>query len=377
MPKWYNNTMSTREKTVVRTSIIGILANVLLAGFKALVGLMSNSIAILSDAVNNLSDALSSTVTIIGTKLANKAPDKKHPYGYGRLEYLTSLAVSAIVLYAGLAALVESIKKIITTEEVDYSALTLTVIFVGIIVKFVLGVYVKKKGRAAHSDALVASGHDAFNDALLSIAVLVSAIIYLIFKVDIEAYVSAVLSLFIIKTGVELVMESANNVLGTRVESKLAKSIKREIMKSEQIQGVFDLVLHNYGPDKYLGSVHIEVPDTMTVAEVDKLSRGITKRVNDKYGVLLHTIGVYSVNTKDKQVIRVRQDIEQIVFSHKDVIQMHGFYLDKEAMAISFDIIISFQNKDRESLYRHIYDEVHEKYPDYKLAITLDVDTSD
>ena len=369
--------MSTREKIVVRTSIIGILANVLLAGFKAMVGLMSNSIAILSDAINNLSDALSSTVTIIGTKLAHKPPDKKHPYGYGRLEYLTGLAVSAIVLYAGLAALVESIKKIITPEEVDYSALTLIVIFVAIIVKFVLGIYVKKKGRAAHSDALVASGHDAFNDALLSIAVFVSAIIYLIFKVDIEAYVSAVLALFIIKTGFSLVMESANNMLGTRVESKLAKSIKREIMKSEQIQGVFDLVLHNYGPDKYLGSVHIEVPDTMTVAEVDKLSREITKHIADKYGVLLHTIGVYSINTKDKQVIKTRKDIEQIVFSHKDVVQMHGFYLDKDAMTISFDIIISFENKDREALYGHIFDEVHEEYPDYKLAITLDVDTSD
>ena len=369
--------MIKRKKIVIRTSIIGIIANVMLSGFKAAVGLMSGSIAILSDAINNLTDAMSSTVTIIGIKLANKAPDKKHPYGYGRVEYLTSLVVSGIVLYAGIVAIIESIKKIITPEPVEYDALTLIVIIVGIAVKLILGIYVKKKGREVHSDALVASGYDAFNDALLSIAVFASAIIYIIFKVDIEAYVSIVLAIFIIKTGIDLVRESANNMLGKRVESKLAQSIKRDILKNEEILGAFDLDLHNYGPDKYLGSVHIEIPDTMTAADIDKLSRKITEQILLKYNVLLHTVGVYSVNTKDKQIVNMRKEIESIVISHRDVLQMHGFYLDKTKKSISFDIIISFKRKDRESLYQHIYDEVHAKYPDYKLTITLDVDTSD
>ena len=367
----------TREKIVIRTSLLGILANLLLSGFKVTVGLLSNSIAIISDAVNNLTDAMSSIVTIIGTKLANKAPDRKHPYGYGRIEYMTSLIVSFIVLYAGATALIESIKKIITPETVDYDVFTLIVIGVAVFVKFVLGFYVKKKGREAHSDALVASGTDAFNDGILSGAVFVSAIIYLIFKVDIEAYVSVVLAGFIIKTGIELVKESVSNILGTRVESKLARAIKKEILKEEQIEGAFDLILHNYGPDQYQGSVHIEVPDTMMAVEIDKISRRVSARVIKKFGVVLHTIGIYSMNTKDKEAIRIREDIKSIVFAHEDVLQFHGFYYDEAEKVISFDIIIDFVVKEREKLYCDIYDEIKAKYPDYNLNITLDVDVSD
>jgi len=366
-----------REKIVVRTSIISICANLVLVGFKAAVGVLSNSIAIITDAVNNLSDALSSIITIIGTKLAGKAPDKKHPYGYGRIEYITSLVVSAIVLYAGATAFVESIKKIILPEDVDYSAATLIVLIGGIVVKFILGLYVKKKGRAIKSDSLVASGTDAFNDALLSISVLASAIIYMVFKVNVEAYVGVALSVFIVKTGVDLIKESIDNVLGTRVENSLAKSIKAEVVKEKEVRGAFDLVLHDYGPDKYLGSIHIEVPDTLSVSEIDKISRRITKRVFEKYGVLLHTIGVYSINTKDEKIIRAKRKVEEIVFGHKEILQMHGFYLDEDDKTINFDIIIDFKAKDREEIYREIYDQIRDEFKGYKVAITLDVDTSD
>lgn len=182
---------NNREKVVIRTSVISIISNIILAGFKAFVGLLANSIAIISDAINNLSDALSSIITIVGTKLAGKSPDKKHPYGYGRIEYMTSLVVSAIVLYAGITALVESVKKIIHPEVADYSTIALIILIAGIIVKFILGIYVKKKGKDVNSDSLVASGSDAFNDAVLSISVLASTVIYMIFNVSLEAYVGA------------------------------------------------------------------------------------------------------------------------------------------------------------------------------------------
>ncbi|MBR6252993.1 MAG: cation transporter [Clostridia bacterium] len=366
-----------REKIVVRTSIISILANIILAGFKAFVGFLANSIAIISDAVNNLSDALSSIITIIGTKLAGKAPDKKHPYGYGRIEYMTSLIVSAIVLYAGVTALVESIKKIFNPEVPDYSTVTLVVIVAGIIVKFALGLYVKRKGKQVNSDSLVASGSDAFNDAILSISVLASAVIYLIFGISLEAYVGVLLSLFIIKAGFELIKESVDNMLGVRVESDLSREIKKDVLEEKDVQGVFDLVLNDYGPDKYLGSVHIEVADTLTVADIDKISRRITKKISEKYGVILHTIGVYSVNTKDENIKKVQNEIHKIVFSHNGILQMHGFYFDEEDKSISFDIIIDFAIKDREKVYEEIFNEVQEKYKDYKISITLDVDVSD
>ena len=366
-----------REKVVVKTSIISILSNIVLAGFKAFVGLLANSIAIISDAVNNLSDALSSIITIVGTKLAGKAPDKKHPYGYGRIEYMTSLIVSGIVLYAGITALVESIKKVIHPAVADYSTVTLIVLVAGIIIKFILGIYVKKKGRDVKSDSLVASGADAFNDAILSISVLISAIIYILFKISLEAYVGVILSIFIIKAGLELIKESVDNMLGVRVESDLARSIKKDIIKEKDIQGAYDLVLNDYGPDRYLGSIHIEVADTLTVSDVDKISRNITKKILQKYGVLLHTIGVYSVNTKDKKVIMAKKEITNVVFAHDGILQMHGFYIDDKEKNISFDIIIDFSVKNREEVYKKIYDEVQSKYKDYEIDITLDVDISD
>ena len=366
-----------REKIVIRTSIISIATNFLLAGFKALVGILANSIAIISDAINNISDVLSSTITIVGTKLAGKAPDKKHPYGYGRIEYMTSLVVSAIVLYAGFTALVESVKKMINPSIPKYSIFTLIIVTVGIITKFVLGLYVKTTGKKVNSDSLVASGTDALNDGIISISVLLSAIIYILFHINLEAYVGIILSLMIVKTGLELVKESVDNMLGSRVETSLSKKIKKEVNKEEEVKGAFDLMLDNYGPDKYLGSIHIEVDDTLTVADIDKLSRRISKNVLEKYGVILHTIGVYSVNTKDKDVIEARKKVNEIVFANKSILQLHGFYLDKEDKTISFDIIIDFNEKEKEELYKKIYDEVKEKYPDYKINITLDVDTSD
>ncbi len=368
---------NNREKTVIKTSIISIISNIILAGFKAFVGLLANSIAIISDAVNNLSDALSSIITIVGTKLAGKAPDKKHPYGYGRIEYMTSLIVSGIVLYAGITAMVESIKKIINPEVADYSTITLVILIAGIIVKFVLGMYVKKKGKEVNSDSLVASGSDAFNDAILSISVLASAIIYMIFDISLEAYVGVLLSLFIIKAGLELIKESVDNMLGVRIESDLARNIKKDIIKEKDVQGAFDLVLNDYGPDKYLGSIHIEVSDTLTVADIDKISRRITKNINEKYGLMLHTVGVYSINTKDKKIMKVQKEIHDIVFSHNGILQMHGFYFDEEDKSISFDIIIDFKVKNREEVYQEIYDEIQSKYKDYKISITLDIDISD
>ena len=366
-----------RESIVVKTSIISILANLVLVGFKAFVGFMANSIAIISDAINNLSDALSSIITIIGTKLAGKAPDKKHPYGYGRIEYITSFVVSTIVLYAGFTALVESIKKIIAPEIPDYTTTTLIVLIAGIAIKFILGLYVKKTGKKVHSDSLVASGTDAFNDAILSISVLVSTIIYMVFHVSLEAYVGILVSVYIIKAGIELIKKSVDSVLGTRVESKLVKSIKKEILKEADVQGVFDLILNDYGPDKYLGSVHIEVPDTLNVAEIDKISRNITKNIIKKYGVILHTIGVYSINTKDKNTIAIKNQIHDIVFSHNGILEMHGFYIDETDKILSLDIIIDFAIKNREELYKHIYDEIKTRYPDYVLNITLDIDVND
>ena len=169
----------SRDKVIIKTSIIGIVTNIFLAGFKAAIGIASNSIAVILDAVNNLSDALSSVITIAGTKLAARLPDKKHPLGYGRIEYLSAMIVSGIVLYAGITSAVESVKKIIEPESPEYSTISLVIIAVAVVVKLVLGKYVKAQGEKVNSGSLIASGSDATFDAVLSFSVLVSAIIFL------------------------------------------------------------------------------------------------------------------------------------------------------------------------------------------------------
>ena len=368
--------VAIREKTIVRTSVIGIVTNLLLVGFKAFVGLMSNSIAIILDAVNNLSDALSSVVTIIGAKLGAKQPDKKHPLGYGRIEYLSSMIVAALVLYAGITSLVESIKKIFHPEAADYGTVTLVIISVAIVVKLLLGLYVKKQGKKVNSGALAASGSDAMFDAILSASVLASAIVYLVWGVSLEAYVGVIIAGFIIKAGIEMMIETLNDIIGKREDAEITKELKQIICEEEAVLGAFDVTLFNYGPNKNYGSVHVELPDTLTVDEVDRITRRIQTNVFHKTGVILTGIGVYSYNTSNDEAAQMRNRIQQTVLSHEWALQMHGFYADTEQKTLRFDVVMSF-DVDRKEALETLYQEIRGLYPDYEILIVPDVDIAD
>ncbi|MBQ6145604.1 MAG: cation transporter [Clostridia bacterium] len=368
--------VAIREKTIVRTSVIGIVTNLLLVGFKAFVGLMSNSIAIILDAVNNLSDALSSVVTIIGAKLGAKQPDKKHPLGYGRIEYLSSMIVAALVLYAGITSLVESIKKIFHPEAADYGTVTLVIISVAIVVKLLLGLYVKKQGKKVNSGALAASGSDAMFDAILSASVLASAIVYLVWGVSLEAYVGVIIAGFIIKAGIEMMIETLNDIIGKREDAEITKELKQIICEEEAVLGAYDVTLFNYGPNKNYGSVHVELPDTLTVDEVDRITRRIQTNVFHKTGVILTGIGVYSYNTSNDEAAQMRNRIQQTVLSHEWALQMHGFYADTKQKTLRFDVVMSF-DVDRKEALETLYQEIRGLYPDYEILIVPDVDIAD
>lgn len=367
---------ANREKTIVKTSVIGIITNILLVGFKMFVGLMSNSIAVILDAVNNLSDALSSVVTIIGAKLGAKKPDKKHPLGYGRIEYLSSMIVAALVLYAGITSFVESIKKIISPEEADYSVVSIVIISVAIIVKLFLGLYVKRQGKNVNSGALIASGSDALFDAVLSSSVLASAIIYLIFGISLEAYVGVIISGFIIKAGIEIMIETLNDIIGKREDPEMIKELKRIICEEEVVRGAYDITLFDYGPNKHYGSAHIELPDTMNVDAVDRITRTIQANVFQKTGVILTGIGVYSFNTSDDEAAQMRNEIQKKVLSHDWALQMHGFYVEPEKKMIRFDVVVSF-DVDKTKAIEELNGEIKAMYPDYEATIVPDADVSD
>lgn len=366
----------SRDKKIIRTSIIGILANAFLAAFKAVIGLMSNSIAIVMDAVNNLSDAASSIITIVGTKLASKEPDRKHPYGYGRIEYLSAMAISLLVLYAGFTAFVESVKKIITPDTPDYSTVSLIIVGVAVVVKIVLGRYVKSVGEKVNSDSLVNSGEDALLDSVISASTLVAAGIYLIFGVSLEAWLGAVIALVIIKSGLEMLGETMSKILGERVDAEMAKEIKSTISSFPEVRGAYDLILHNYGPDTYHGSVHIEVPDTISVDALDRLIRKIQVEVYSKHNVILTGVGIYSYNTKDPEAIAARDRVAHLVTAHPHVLQMHGFYFDQEEKTMRFDIVVSFAAEDRRTVHDEICREVEEAFPGYQLQVAVDMDFS-
>ena len=365
---------NNREKVIVKVSVIGILANVFLAGFKAAIGLISNSIAIVLDAVNNLSDALSSVITIIGTKLASREPDKKHPFGYGRIEYLSSLVIAIIVLYAGLTSFIESLKKIFKPEKPEYSIVSLIIVGVAVLVKIGLGLYVKKTGERVNSSSLVNSGKDALLDSVISSATLVAAMVFTFAGVSLEAYLGAVISLVILKAGFEMLSETISNLIGEPGDVQLIKDIKKTVVSFDEVKGAYDLILHNYGPDTYNGSIHVEVDDKCSITRLDELTRSIMKEVYKKHGVILTAVGVYSINTEDENVKSLKKEIEEIVLSHEFVKQLHGFFYSKNDNSIRFDVVISFDAPSRQAVFKDIINDLQDKYPDVEFALSMDMD---
>ncbi len=364
----------SRETTIVRTSIIGILVNVLLAAFKAAIGLITHSIAVTLDAVNNLSDALSSVITIVGTKLAGKLPDKKHPLGYGRIEYLSAMIVSALVLYAGITSLVESIKSIISPEKPDYSVVSLIIVGSAVVAKLLLGTYVKRTGKRVNSASLEASGSDAMFDSIISASVLLCALIYIAFGLSLEAYAGVIISIVIIRSGVEMLRDTLDDILGKRYDPEELQAIKNTIAEDPDVCGVYDLILHAYGPDRNVGSVHVEVRDEMTATEIDMMERRISKNVYEKHKLPLTSISIYAMNTSTEETKAIRAKVNEIVMGFEGVLQTHGFRADPEERTITMDIILDFDVKERKAVFENIRAALQKAFPDYTLQLTLDID---
>ena len=330
----------------MRASVVGIVTNLLLAGFKAFVGMMSHSVAITMDALNNLSDAMSSLITIVGTRLAAKPADREHPLGHGRVEYLSASVIALIILYAGITALVESVTKILHPKTPNYTGVTLLI-----------------------ADALL--------DAVISVTTLAAAGLYLGFGLRVEAWLAAIISLVIVKAGIDMLRETISDILGERVEKPLARQVKSIICMHPHVTGAYDLILHAYGPDQYQGSVHIAIPDTMTAVEIDRLQRDIADDVYEKTGVILMGIGIYAINTTDADLAMVQKKVTDLAMSVEHVMQLHGFFFDPESRRMSFDVVVSFESPDRMETMEQVRRKVLQWMPDLKLRIRMDADLSD
>lgn len=372
----------SRDRKIIRASLTGIIINIVLASFKLVIGRMTGAIAITLDAVNNLTDSLSSIITIAATKLSLKPADHGHPYGYGRIEYLSSAIISAIVLYAGISSLIESVSKIAHPGKPEYSAAALLVLAVGVIVKIFLYRFVKRTADAVGSKALKASAEEARFDIFLSSSVLIAAVLMLTVGIDIEAFIGTAIAVLIIRSGIELLKEAVDDLLGTRIPSELSKAVKKTICSHENVYGAYDLILHSYGPSRMEGSVHIEVPDYLNASQIDSLIHKIVEDVYREHSITLTGISIYSRNTTSQTAMKIREEIAEMLRQYSNVIEMHGFYLDEIQKQLRYDVVISFQKKDRGSLarkkeYEEIVQRTREKYPQYRVRVSLDSDVSD
>lgn len=364
-----------RSKKIIRISVYGIIVNFLLVLSKITVGLISGSLAIILDAINNFSDAFSSVITIIGTKLANRPADRSHPFGYGRIEYLTSTIISVIILYTGFSALTESIDKVFHPSPVSYNLATFIVLILAIVVKLVFGIYLKKSGSNLNAQSLIASGTDAVMDSLVSLATLISALVYTFFKLDIDGYLGIIISALILKTGFEILSESIGSLVGKRTEGEIASKIYKEIDSFKEVLGAYDLILHDYGPDEMIGSIHIEVSDQYSAKKIDELSRKIATKIYTEFGIIL-TIGIYASNTENPEFNKIKNTIRDLVLRNPHILQMHGFYIDEKTKNVTFDIIIDFKAKNPKEIVENLRTSLKELYPAYTFNIVIDTDFS-
>ncbi len=366
-----NHKMMDRSAQIIRTSWIGIAANVLLAAFKAGVGIVASSVAIVMDAVNNLSDALSSVITIVGTKLSQRPADRKHPFGFGRIEYFSAIIIAVIVLSAGITSLIESVKKIFHPTEPSYTTVTLVVIVVAIAVKIVLGLFVKRKGTQLKSDALIASGSDALFDAIITLATLVSAGIMLLCNVSIDGYLGALISLVIIKAGIEMLASPVNELLGTSISAELTSQIKQEVSEFEGVHGVYDLILHNYGPDVKIGSLHVSVYDTMSAHDIHGLTRKISTQMFVRHGIIM-TVGVYAIATGENRMSELQAQVIQTLSAHKEIVQVHGFYYSERDKMLSVDVVPDISVHDDAALIAQLTAEIQPLVPEMQVVVVVD-----
>jgi len=364
-----------RERKIIQTSIIGIVANIFLVVVKAFIGILAHSVSIISDAINNLTDSLSSVITIIGTKLAGKKPDKKHPYGHGRIEYLIGLIIGLIILVAGVTAVYESVKAIIEKPVVEYNIVSLVVIALAVLVKVFIGLYCLKVGKSVNSEPLKASGKDALFDVLLSTATVVGIITSLLWDVNIEGYIGIVIGLFILRAALEVLHDGFSLIIGERASEEVIDNIKKMVCSFPEVKGAYDLIINSYGEERKIASVHIEVDDNLTATDIHHLSRAIAVKVYTETKIIL-TVGIYASNERNPEVKKIKDYIYELVNEDKLITQIHGFYVDDEKKIITFDLIFDFKHKNPQKKIAELTASLHEKYPEYTFYIIEDTDFS-
>ena len=304
---------SSRQERIIRTSVVGILVNLLIAAVKIMIGTLASSIAIVSEGINNATDAGSSFLTYIGTKLSGKHPDEKHPFGYGRIEYLTGMVVGVLILYAGLGMLKESVEGILHPSDMNVSILTVLIVArTSRNQIYYWEMYTIKVGKSVESEVLLAVGEDGRNDSYFSGLTILSSVIFLFTGFSLDAYAGIVFSFVVIKSGVDTLKNTASDLIGRSGKEELARKLYKEIRATDGVISAIDMMLHDYGPDSYSGSVNIEIDHKRSIGEVYEEIHRLQLRIMEEYHVTM-VFGIYAVDEDTAAIVDIRRYIGKFV----------------------------------------------------------------
>ncbi len=363
----------SREGVITTTSALGLLINVVVSVIKIMIGIAVSSIAIVSEGTHSAADAATSILSIVGVRLANKRPTKKHPFGYGRIEYLTGLAIALLILVTGFEMLTASIDLIFRPAELQISSLTLVIIAASAVVKYALGVYTIKKGESIDSQSLIGLGVEGRNDSYASVITILSAIVFLVSGYSIDAYAGVLTSVLILKTGSEILLSTASDLLGRSGNQELAETLYREIRSTEGILNAADMMLHNYGPDAYSASVNIEIDHAKTIGEIYEHIHELQLRIMHDYHVTM-VFGIYAVDNQTESSRRMRTEIADFVRSHEHVISYHALYHDQKQNRIYCDFVVDYEDFDWDALKAEFSEYMRDRYPECTIHLVVETE---
>lgn len=360
-------------------SIIGIVVNAILFGVKLVVGIVSGSISVTADAFNNLSDATSSVITMLGFKLASKPADEEHPFGHGRIEYLSGLIVSFMVLLVGFEFVKSSYARIINPTHVKFEVIPFILLVLSIFTKVWLSRFNNYIGKTINSSALQASSMDALGDVFSSSGVALSLLLSKWITFPIDGYIGMLVSLFILYSGYSLIKETLDPLLGTAPDSNLVEKITCSLLSYEYITGTHDLIIHNYGPNKFIATVHAEVPQDISIVKIHEVIDRAEKEISEKLNVVL-VVHMDPINTNDEEVNYAKSEVESIITKYSMIKSLHDFRMvgEGDTKNLIFDIVVCYTQKLTDQFIEEIKSSLNKDikniHPHYNAIITIDRD---
>lgn len=335
-----------RTRYGVTAGVFGICSNAVICALKLAVGFVSGSVTVIADAVNNLSDAGSSAVTVAGFKLASRPADREHPYGHARYEYIGALVVAVIILIVGVLLCKSSVEKIITPEEVSVDVWTYVVLAASIVMKLVQMWLYLDFAKSISSGALKAAAADSRNDVIATGAVLVAAVIMDVAGVNVDAYFGLAVSLFIVVSSFKYILEAADPLIGTRPPEEVVKTLKDKVLSYDGVIGMHDLAVHSYGEGRYFAVAHLEVPAKDDIMFAHELADNIERDVKAELGIQL-TLHIDPIDNEDEETLALKERCMKVVRGFGEGFSLHDFRLVKgmEHTNILFDVEVPFEHK--------------------------------